>query len=244
MNNGYFAKPESRIIPEEVPVRFYAQQLKAYEYVKRDVAGKKVLDIGCGDGYGPAYLAAVAGEVTGIDYDKSIIGHAKNKYKLPNLNFEHMSAIELKFENNSFDIICSFQVIEHIPEDKLLNYLSEIKRVLRDNGKFYVSTLNLEYNIKSPLTYPKSPAHCKEFRLWEFQELLDSVFPYVEIHGAHLTFRHRFYQRLKKSGIFRFIPASFNPVDRFYHKVTVEDFKITTCNLRKAFDFIGVCRKI
>lgn len=236
-------KLESRIIPEEVPVRFYAQQLKAYSHIRQDVAGKRVLDVGCGDGYGSAYLAEVAAEVTGIDYDESIISKAKNKYKVPNLNFKYMSATELEFESNSFDVICSFQVIEHIPENKLLKYLSEIKRVLTKNGKFYVSTLNLDHNMKSPLNYPKNPAHCKEFRLWEFRELLCSVFSDVEISGIHLTTKHRFFQRLKKSGIFRFIPHSLNPVDRFYDRVTVSDFKVTRDNLSKAFDFFGACRK-
>lgn len=245
MNNGpvRLAKIESRIIPEEVPVRFYAQQLKAYEHIKKDVVGKKVLDVGCGDGYGSAYLAEAATGVTGIDYDESIILKATNKYKVPNLNFKYMSATELEFENNSFDVVCSFQVIEHISEEKLQKYLSEIKRVLTSNGKFYVTTLNLNHNMKSPLNYLKNPAHCKEFRLWEFQELLCSVFPDVEILGIHLTTKHRFFQRLKKSGVFRFIPQFLNPVDKFYDRVTVKDFKVTKYSLKKAFDFIGICRQ-
>lgn len=236
-------KPETRIIPEETPPKFYAEHLKPYEFVIQKAAGKKILEVGCGDGYGSAYLAKAAGEVTAVDYEAGVILKAQNKYALSNLKFLYMEATNLGFEDRSFDIVCSFQVIEHIPEDKLLEYLSEIKRVLRDGGGLYLSTLNLEHNLKSPLTYEKSPAHYKEFKLEELRGLLSRAFPNVEIYGLHLSLRHCFYRRLKRMGIFNFLPAVINPVTKFYNKATTADFKITSQNLRKASDFICLCRK-
>lgn len=234
---------ETRIIPEETPPKFYAEHLKPYEFLSDQCGGKKILEVGCGDGYGSAYLAKTAKEVIGIDYEEDIIQRAQNKYRAPNLSFLYRDATELQFEDNAFDIACSFQAIEHIPQDKLLRYLSEIKRVLKVNGEFYLSTLNLEHTMKSSLTYQKNPAHCKEFTLSELKELLASVFPRVEIYGLHLTLQHRFYQRLKKIGIFSFLPNTISPVSRFYNRVTTEDFKITAHNLKKAIDFICVCGK-
>lgn len=236
-------KPEARIIPEETPARFLSEHLKAYEFIKDFVKGKKVLEVGCGDGYGSAYLAKAAAEVTGMDYEKDVISRAKNKYSGKNLSFTDGDATRLQFADESFDAACSFQVIEHIPEDKLRQYLSEIRRVLKDDGIFYVSTLNLEHSIKSPLTYQKNPAHCKEFTLSELKYLLTSVFTTVKIYGQHLTCRHHFYQHLKKAGIFSFLPYAINPVSRFYARITTKDFKITDRNLRKAIDFICICRK-
>jgi len=237
-------KPETRIIPEEIPPKFYIEHLKPYEFmVKRGVVGKRILEVGCGDGYGSAYLAKIADKVTGIDYEEEAILPAQNKYKAPNLNFLSMDATNLQFENNTFDTVCSFQVIEHIPEEKILLYLSEIKRVLKTVGEFYLSTLNLAHSIKSPKTYKKNPAHCKEFRLTELKELLLKVFPIIEVYGLHLTAKHRFYQRLKRIGIFNFLPESINPVNKFYSKITTDNFKITTGNLAKAIDFICVCKK-
>lgn len=186
-------KQETRIIPEETPHKFYAEHLKPYEFLRDEASGKIILEIGCGDGYGSAYLAKVAAEVIGIDYETNVILQAQNKYKASNLSFLCMEATNLKFVDNSFDIVCSFQTIEHISEDKLLQYLQETKRVLKDSGKFYLSTLNLEHAIKSPLTYKKNHAHCKEFRLEELKELLSKVFPNIEIYGLFLTLRHRFY---------------------------------------------------
>ncbi len=238
-----FKKSETRIIPAEVPPKFYAEHLKPYELVLNEAAGKRILEVGCGDGYGSFYLAKIAREVIGIDYEDSVILQARDKYKKPNLSFMYMDAIKLQFEDGAFDIACSFQVIEHIPEDKLSEYLLEIKRVLKASGKFYLSTLNLEHSVKSPLTYKKNPAHCKEFTLPEFKGLLSGMFSDVGIYGLHLTAKHYFFLRMKKSGIFNFLPKSINPVTGFYDRVTTDDFIITSDNLRKAIDFICICKK-
>ena len=227
-------KPETRIIPEEVSPKFFAEHLKAYEFLKDEARGKKVLEVGCGDGYGAAYLADVASEVTAIDYDQEVVARALAKYGRANLKFLPMEAGALRFEDNSFDVVCSFQVIEHISEAAIGRYLSEIKRVLRPRGSFYLSTLNLEHAVKSPKTYKKNPAHCKEFVLTELNDLLLSEFASVEIYGLHLTPKHRFYQRLKKIGL---------PVKRFYDSITTADFKVTSGNLRRCVSFICVCHK-
>lgn len=227
-------KPETRIVPEEVSPKFFAEHFKVYEFLKDEARGKKVLEIGCGDGYGAVYLAQVASEVTAVDYDQGVIAAARDKYDRPNLKFISMEAGDLRFEDNTFDIVCSFQVIEHIPEAAIPRYLSEIKRVLSPQGSFYLSTLNLEHAVKSPKTYEKNPAHCKEFVLAELKGLLLSEFASVEIYGLHLTPRHSFYQRLKKIGL---------PVKRFYDSITTADFQVKSVNLRRCVSFICVCRK-
>src|SRR3989338_731977 len=228
-------KVETRIIPEGVPPKFFAEHLKVYEFLKGEAKGKNVLEVGCGDGYGADYLAAAGFEVTAFDYDDAVIAAARAKYGRPNLKFLPMEAGALRFEEGSFGIVCSFQVIEHIPQAGIPRYLSEIKRVLRPEGAFYLSTLNLEHAMKdSPMTYKKNPAHCKEFILEELRRLLLSQFPKVEIYGLHLTPRHRFYQRLKKIGL---------PVTGFYSSITTADFEVTASNLRKAVSFICVCNK-
>ena len=238
-----YAKEETRIIPEETAPKFFAQHLIPYEFLRKQAKGKSVLEIGCGDGYGSACLAEAARKVTGIDYEEAVIYQAQNKYRGANLEFARMDAANLQFADNSFDIVCSFQVIEHIPEDRLARYLSEARRVLKDDGKFYLSTLNLEHVMKSPDRYKKQPAHCREFKLEELRDLLSNAFANVEIYGLQLTLKHRFYQRLKKIGILNFVPKAINPVSRFYKNVTINDFCITSKNLVKALDFICISTK-
>lgn len=72
-------KEETRIIPEETPAKFFAEYLKPYEFLRDNVRGKKVLEVGCGDGYGAFYLAKVAANVIGIDYENKVILQAQNK---------------------------------------------------------------------------------------------------------------------------------------------------------------------
>jgi len=96
------------------------------------VKGKKLLDIGCGDGV-LSYLFAKEGyEVSGIDYSDIAIEFAKEKTKNLNIDFRQGSAYELPFEDNSFDIVVSSDVIEHLEDMPL--YLSEIKRVVKRGG--------------------------------------------------------------------------------------------------------------
>lgn len=234
---------DSAIVPENLPARFFAEHFKPYEFAAQFINDKTVLEIGCGDGYGAEYLSRYAKEVVAVDYAQSNITHAQNKYKKPNLTFKVMEGQALGFDNNTFDAVCSFQVIEHIPEDTILSYLSEIKRVLKDNGEFYLSTLNINHAMKSMLTYKKNPAHCREYRFTELKTLLSNVFANNEIYGLHLTLKHRFYLRLKKSGIFNFLPQAINPVHKFYTRITTKDFVITTRHLKKAIDFICLCHK-
>ena len=133
-------KVESRIIPEETGSKLYMQNLKAYDWVSKYASGLCVLDVGCGDGYGTAFLAKTAKSIIGVDYEKDVAIEAAKKYKADNLEYLFMDATELKFNNNEFDIVCSFQVIEHLPENKLTAYLNELRRVLK-TGEHYFSLL-------------------------------------------------------------------------------------------------------
>lgn len=236
-------KVESRIIPESESRNLYIQNLKAYQFLNNNAKDKHVLDVGCGDGYGTAFLAQTAKSVIGIDYEERVIVSAQKKYIAGNLKYMHMDATRLRFKENEFDLVCSFQVIEHLPEDKIMLYLNELKRVLRVGGKLYLSTPNLDKMMKNPRTYNKNPAHCKEFKLEELRELLTRVFLDFDIFGLHPSPKYLFFLTLKKGGIFKSLSGNINPVTRFYNNIELSDFKIDKLNLKKSLDFICVCRK-
>ncbi|MDD5109052.1 MAG: class I SAM-dependent methyltransferase [Candidatus Omnitrophica bacterium] len=237
------SKIESRIIPEETGRNLYMQHLKVYEFLNQNAKNRQILEIGCGDGYGAAFLAKTARSIVAVDYEDQVIFTAQNKYKANNLQYRCMDATRLGFKENEFDLVCSFQVIEHIPEDKLLVYLNELNRVLKPNGELYLSTLNLGKVMKNPQTYKKNPAHCKEFVAEDLKAILSKVFDNYVIYGLHPSLKHQFYLVLKKSGIFKSFPFFLNPVERFYKNLTTDDFKLTASNLNKASDFVCVCKK-
>lgn len=229
--------------PEEHDPRFVAQHLSAYEFVKPYAVGQRILEVGFGHGYGANYLAEMAREVVGVDLAPGNIPRAAAEYQRPNLRFHHMDATQLNFPNNSFDVVCSFQVIEHIPESLLSRYLSEMSRVLQPSGVCCISTLNLAHNMKPGKPYEKLVYHEKEFTAPELEVLLKRAFPVVEMYGLHLTWTHRVYQRLKKWGLEKIGPAHLNPIARFYQQASPRDFTVSRNLSPAVLDLIALCRK-
>jgi ubiquinone/menaquinone biosynthesis C-methylase UbiE len=153
------------------------------------IKGRKVLDVGCGDGVLSYLLAKKGAVVTGIDTSEEAIKFAKEKCKnLRNINFIVGSAYNLPFEDKSFDYIVSSEVIEHLkyPEKMLL----EIKRVWNQNGKIIITT---------PIKFTEKPLdemHYQEFFEDEFKKLLEKYFEDVEVKKSHPLFWMEFQNKV------------------------------------------------
>ncbi len=229
------------LIPEENEPEFVAQHLSAYAFIRPQLAGRRVLEVGFGDGYGAAYLAEGAKEVVGVDVLSGNIPRAQAKYPRPNLSFRHFDGMRLPFSEAMFDAAVSCQVIEHVPEPQLLAWVSEIKRVLRPGGRLFVSTLNLDQAKKPGRPYQKLIYHEKEFTAPELAALLKQIFPSVTLLGLHPTLKHRFFRRLKRWGFYDNLPAPVNVVRRYFSQMTIRDFTVRCSNLRHAIDLFAVC---
>ncbi len=223
----------SGILPEETPPKFFARHLSAYHFALLYVKDKDILEVGFGDGYGADFLAGDANSVMAVDVLKKNVDIASAKYKSNNLDFRQASCMDLDFSDGVFDAVVAFQMIEHIPEDELVKSLQNIKRILKKGGSAFISTLNLEKNKKPNRPYNKNPFHIKEFTYEEFDSLIKKVFPKYEIQGLFYSPRLRFYERLKKLGIF---------VDRFYKNITVNEFVWRKENLHHCIDFMAHCQ--
>jgi len=161
----------------------YLRHLSAYALLAEPlVANKKVLEIGCGSGYGADYLSKSASSVIGVDISPGGIAGCQDKYGKENLDFVEADGLKLPFESGSFDVVVSFQVIEHIAPKNVLNYLSEIKRVLNSDGVFLVSTPNSRLRLL-PFQKPWNPEHEKEYKDDELIQLLNRVFNEVKVYG-------------------------------------------------------------
>src|SRR5882762_10137859 len=92
-----------RVIPGQVDVDLLNEHVARYTFAARLAHGKRVLDAGCGAGYGSAELAHEAERVTGIDRDLGTVEFARANYPLPNLSFEQASCESMPFDGGSFD---------------------------------------------------------------------------------------------------------------------------------------------
>src|SRR5579871_6719944 len=162
-----------------------------YTFAARLARGKRVLDAGCGAGYGSADLARAADSVIGLDCAPEALEFAHANYPLANLRFEQASCTNLPHPDGSFDLVVGFEVIEHLAEWR--EFLLEVRRVLSASGQFIVSTPNKLYYTESRGQQGTNPFHVHEFAFAEFQEELKAIFPYVsmylENHVEGVTFQ-------------------------------------------------------
>ncbi len=229
-----------RILLEKETPLMIARHLCAYKFAKGLVTGKNVLDIGCGEGYGSDFLSGFARSVLGIDYDKAVIDYAKDKYYKQGLEFSALDIKNLDSLNRRFDVICSFQNIEHILDTGKL--LKDVHSLLSDNGIFICSTCNIK-DASPGSKEPFNKFHVKEYLIGEFRGLLEGHFKKVEISGLKRSIALKFNRRLKKIGLFNFLPAKLDPVKRFFAKADCSYFAWTGKDLDNCLDFIAICRK-
>ena len=216
--------------------------LCAYRLAATLGRGRRMLEVGCGSGYGAYYLAHMASRMTAVDLDAQAIERAQGLFRRSNLEYQAMDGRGLGLPDASFDVVGTFQVIEHIPELQLSAFVRELSRVLAPDGVVVISTLNLERNRKPGRPYEKPSFHEKEFTAPELRELLAGVFPVVELRGLYPAPRHRMMLRLKRWGIDRLGPASANPVRRFYdQQLNTDDHRLRRSCSPQAIDLMALC---
>lgn len=180
-----------RVIPGQVDVDLWNEHLSRYAFAARLARRKRVLDIGCGAGYGSAELSQTAGSVVGIDIAADAVGYAADHYQRPNLTFQVAGAAELPFPDASFDLVVAFEVIEHLRDWERL--IAEARRVLTPSGQFVVSTPNKAYYAETRRLTGPNPFHEHEFEFEEFKTALEQHFPhtllFTENHADSIVFR-------------------------------------------------------
>lgn len=156
-----------------------------YHWCSQIAAGKKVLDIASGEGYGSNLLASVAQSVVGVDISEEAVAHAKAAYVAKqNLSFVQGSAAQIPLPDNSVDIVVSFETIEHHTQHEEM--IAEIKRVLTADGVLVISSPNKE--IYSDLAGGNhNHFHVKELYYDELNQLLSSSFSSIRYFGQTAT---------------------------------------------------------
>jgi 2-polyprenyl-3-methyl-5-hydroxy-6-metoxy-1,4-benzoquinol methylase len=159
---------EDSIVIQNLQDYLVQEHIMRYIFASGYTKDKVVLDIACGTGYGSNFLRkAGAKEVFGVDVSAETIRFASLYYKKDEVSFFIADATGLPFENSIFDVVISFETIEHL--GKYRDFLIEVKRVLKPEGCLICSTPNKRYAGHHVW-------HAKEFYAQEFFELLRENF--------------------------------------------------------------------
>lgn len=172
-----------RVTPDSWALRVtFWQSLAAYRWACTQAHGKRVLDVGCGEGYGAAELAQRANCVIALDRDSKTLVIARHRYAHQNILWLRGSAEQLPIRDESVDLVCCFQVLEHLHSPE--HFLNEAKRVLIPGGRLLLTTPNRHAVLSGT-----NPHHQEEFDAASLGQLVESAFHSFEILGVFASER-------------------------------------------------------
>lgn len=147
-----------------------------YAFARAFARGRRVLDLACGEGYGTALLARAGGRVLGVDLSQAAVAHAASTYHdLAQCSFLAAPCDRLPLADGSFDLIVSFETIEHVDAATQQRMIAEFARLLAPGGLLIISSPNRA-------TYSDSTGYHNEFHVHELYRpelaaLLTPFFP-------------------------------------------------------------------
>jgi SAM-dependent methyltransferase len=212
-----------RMVPEAAERLTFWDHIYRYAFACRFAAGKRILDIACGEGYGSAALAkAGATSVIGVDISVPACSHAREKY---GIDARIGNAEQIPLADASVDVVVSFETIEHVPNPR--RFLDECARVLTPGGRLIISTPNK--HVYGGLISTPNPYHCSEMTEPEFVAALGAQFSMLRLYTQHplsaAVWSRRIFAaedippirglgRLRNSMRFRFFPrAVYDPTE-------------------------------
>jgi 2-polyprenyl-3-methyl-5-hydroxy-6-metoxy-1,4-benzoquinol methylase len=231
-----------RTLPD-VPAEnyWYRRHLAVYEWIGARVAGRRVLDMACGEGYGSEVLSRCAESVVGVDANPDAHEHARLRYVRQNLRFER-GLVETFGAPGSFDAIVFLQTIEHVHDPAAV--LEHFRSLLAPGGVAYVTTPNVLTLAPAGAEKSDNPWHIKEYRASEFRALCTGVFPAVEMLGVFHARKLRVHELALGLGwdaVHKRLGLTRAFYDRFTPAIAASDFALRSGRLEAALDFLAAC---
>ena len=215
---------------------WFRRHLAVYEWIGARVAGLRVADLACGEGYGSAVLARTAREVVGVDANPEAHEHARLRYRRPNLRFER--GLVEQFEG-PVDAVVFLQTIEHIHDPGAL-----CERIAAAAPTAYISTPNRLTLAPEGAEKSENPWHLREYTVEEYRALLEPRFSRVEIHGLFHARKLRAHELALRAGwdrVHETLRITKPFYERFVPAIAASDFQLRDADLERALDFIAVC---
>lgn len=168
---------------------------------------QRLLDVGSGEGYGSTIARDWVAEYRGVDVSADSVAHAQRQYGGPTVHFDHYAGSTLPYADALFDVMTSFQVIEHVVD--VGTYLSEIRRVAAPKAHILITTPNRRLRLADG-ERPWNRYHLREYDAEGLRAVLLSAFPDVEIFGIRGSAPM---ERMERARVER--ARRFAKVDRF-----------------------------
>ncbi len=160
---------------EQIIVNFLRKEIQKNFHERKDL---KILNIGCSTGRTSEFLS-IFGNVTSIEYDEYCCEFARQK---TGLKIIHGSITELPFEENSFDLVCAFDVIEHVEDDLLA--VSQMKKVAKQNAIIMITVPAL---MSLWSHHDEINFHFRRYRLKEVKRLFEKEPSGKEIFSSYFN---------------------------------------------------------
>ncbi len=221
---------------------WYRRHLAVYEWIAARGAGRRVIDMASGEGYGSEVLSRSAHSVIGLDANPEADQHARLRYVRQNLRFER-GLIETYGDPGAFDVVVCLQTIEHLQNP--VGAVEHFREMLAPGGVAYISTPNVL--TLAPPGAPKSdnPWHIREYSPREFDDLCRRAFDQVELLGVFHARKLRVHELALALGwdrVHRRLGITSAFYDRFTPAIGAGDFALRPARLDRALDFLAVCR--
>ncbi len=217
----------------------YSRHKFAYEYIQSFVAGKTVIDVGCGSGYGSYILAQRARRVLGIDHDGDAISFCQTHYKADNLEFRRADAMGFWTEV-LFQVAVCLQVIEHFADVKA--FVDHLRQMVEPGGMIFISTPNVRKRYRGT---KRNPYHHSEMNYEQLLHMLGEKFARFELLGVAYARRNLLRSFLAKMPFYqwgRFIKRSSRIKKIAGRALALTEFTVIHQQVEKrAADLLAIC---
>jgi len=240
----------------------FSRHVAAYRHAASMVAERRVLDAGCGEGFGTQTLTQAAREVVGVDYSAEAIAECRRLWcsdgSRPGLRFERVDLTRPGVFTERFDVVLCFQVLEHIRD--AASFLRALGERLAPGGVLMLTTPNRLRTVS------ENPYHVREYTEAELRMELAAVFDTVTILGVHGNDKVEAFElgraravrnilRLDPFGLRNYLPRravefAFARLARVVRRrarpagedaIVPADFRVGGENIASALDLVAVC---